>query len=136
MDEKKKVLIITDGSEGVSGIAAEITAALNGDACGACTVSVKTAAEFKGNDILPAEAFYLGCEKPEPESFSYLADLLKHINLAGRPCGVFSAGAKKTAAYLAALVKDCEAALNPTAFLPGQETELTSWAQNTVSRSF
>jgi hypothetical protein len=135
MDEKKTVLIITDGSEGVSGMAAEIAAALDGSSQKGtrCAVSVKTASEFKGNDILPAEAFYLGCEKPEPESFAYLTDLLKHINLAGRPCGIFSF-AEKTANYLAALVTDCEAALNPTVFLPG--VDVKSWAQNTVSRSF
>jgi hypothetical protein len=133
MSDKKNVLIITDGSEGVSGMAAEISAVLKD---GTCVVSVKTASEFKGNDILPAEVFYLGCEKSEPESFSYLADLLIHINLAGRPCGIFSSGEKKTTSYLAALVKDCEAALNPIAFLPGQEADVKSWAQTVVSGSF
>ena len=131
MDVKNNVLIITDGSEGVSGMASEIAAALIGS-----TVYVKAAQDFKGNDILPADAFYLGCENPEPESFTYLTDLLKHINLAKRPCGVFSSGAQKTAKYLAGLVKDCDAALNPTAFLAGQEADVKSWAQNVISGSF
>ena len=131
MDAKNNVLIITDGSEGVSGMASKIAAALKGS-----TVSVKVAHEFKGNDLLPAEAFFLGCEKPEPESFNYLTDLLKHINLAGRPCGVFSSGAQKTAKYLAGIVKDCDAVLNPAAFLAGQEADTKSWAKNVISRAF
>ena len=128
--EKKNVLIVTDGSEATVKMAAGIAAALKGN-----KVSVKAASEFKGNDILPAEVFFLGCEKPEPDSFSYLADLLKHINLVGRPCGVFSPGSEKAAGYLAALVHDCEAALNPEP-LTGSGADIASWAKSVVSRSF
>ena len=104
-------------------------------------VSVKTVSEFKGNDILPAEAFFLGCEKPRPESFVYLADLLKHINLAGRPCGVFSpvsgaGGSQKTAKYLASLIRDSEAALDPEPLITGSAAVTKKWAQKVISASF
>ena len=96
-------------------------------------MAVKTASEFKGNDILPAQAFFLGCEKPEPDSFDYLTDLLKHINLAGRPCGVFSPGSETAAKYLAALVHDSEAALNPEPLFSASGPTVKEWAQNIVS---
>jgi hypothetical protein len=123
--KKKTVLIITDGTSGVAGMASEIAAALKGN-----KVTVKPASEFMGNDILPAEAFFLGCEKPNPDSFAYLADLLNHINLAGRPCGVFSPGSEKAARYLAGLVKSSEAALHPRPLLGGS---VKAWAGKVIS---
>jgi hypothetical protein len=127
---KKNVLIITDGAPETVKIAANIAGALKGN-----KVLTKTAAEFAGNDILPADAFFLGCKNATPDSFAYLTDLLKHINLAGRPCGVFSSGTKKTAGYLAGLVKDCEAALNPE-LLTGPASDVKNWVQNIISGSF
>jgi flavodoxin len=127
---KKNVLIVTDGASGTEKMAANIVETLKGN-----KVLVKTASEFAGNDILPADAFFLGCENPAPDSFAYITDLLKHINLAGRPCGVFSSGSEKTAGYLAGLVKDCEAALNPE-LLTGSASGIENWAQNVISGSF
>ena len=128
MKAKRDVLIITDGSEKIAEMAAGIAAALKKN-----KVTLKNASDFKGNDILPAEVFFIGCEKPDPDSFAYLSDLLKHINLAGRPCGVFSPGSEKTVRYLAGLVKDCEAALNAAGFLPGPGKDIGQWAQTVVS---
>ena len=126
----KTVLIITDESVETAKIAAGIKTALKGN-----KISVKTASEFQGNDILPADVFFLGCEKPNPVSFTYLKDLLKHINLAGRPCGIFSPGSEKAVKYLAGLVKDCEAALNPEPLTdPGKNAGI--WAKNVVSGKF
>ena len=131
METKKSVLIVTDGSGETAKMAAEIAAALEGN-----KVEVKPASEFAGNDLLPAEAFFLGCEKPQPDSFAYLTDLLKHINLAGRPCGVFSPGSEKAAEYLAALVHDCEAALNPKPLFAGSADAVRTWAQSVILNSF
>ena len=131
MKTLKNVLILTDGSAKTEKLAVEIAAALKGN-----EVLTKTASEFKGNDILPAEVFFLGCEEPEPGSFSYLADLLKHVNLAGRTCGVFSSGSEKTTKYLASLVEDCEAAINPKALFYDDGAGLENWAQSVISRSF
>ena len=128
MKTKRNVLIITDDSGETAKMAAGIAAALKGN-----KVSVKSASDFKGNDILPAEAFFLGCEKPEPDSFAYLADLLKHINLAGRPCGVFSPGSEKAARYLIGLLKNCEAALNPDPLSASSGGAVKKWAQNVIS---
>ena len=127
MKGKRIVLIVTDGSEETVKMAAGIAVALKGN-----KVSIKNASEFKGNDILPADAFFVGCEKPKPESFTYLADLLKHINLAGRPCGIFSPGSDKAVKYLSVLVRDCEAALYSEP-LTGSVKNAGSWAQKVVS---
>ena len=130
MKTKKNVLIITDGSGEAAAMAAGIAAALKGN-----KVSIKEASAFKGNDILPADVVFLGCEKPRPASFTYLADLLKHINLAGRPCGIFSPGSEKAVKYLTDLLKDCEAALNPEPLVTSG-TDIGSWVQKIVSKSF
>ena len=129
MNTKRNVLILTDGSGETAVMAAGIAAAVKGN-----RVTVKTASEFRGNDILPAEVIFLGCEKPRPGVFAYLEDLLKHINLAGRPCGVFTPGSEKTARYLAALIKDTEAALHPEFLLAG--TGVKKWTQNVFSMHF
>ena len=131
MKAKRNVLIVTDGSGETVKMASTIAVALKGN-----KVSIKTASEFKGNDILPAEIFFLGCEKPEPGSFAYLADVLKHINLARRPCGVFSPASQKAAKYLAGLVKDCEAALNPEPLFAGSGDAVKKWAKDVISGSF
>ena len=131
MKAKKNILIITDDAEATRKIALAIAAVIKGS-----KVSVKTASDFKGNDILPAEAFFLGCEKPEPDSFSRLEDVLKHINLAGRPCGVFTPGAEKAAKYLAGLVKDSEAILYPECLFAGSGTAIETWTQNVLYNSF
>ena len=130
MKTKKHVLIITDGSGETAKMAAGIAAALKGE-----KVIIKNASEFIGNDILPADAFFLGCEKPGPDSFAYLEDLFKHINLTGRSCGIFSPGSEKAVKYLSNLLKDCEAVLYPEPFT-GSETETVSWAQKVISKSF
>ena len=131
MKAKKCVLIVTDGCEETVKIAEKISAAIKGN-----EVTLKTAPEFRGNDILPVDAFFLGCEKPSPGSFAYLEDLLKHINLAGRPCGVFTPGNEKAAKYLAGLIKDSEAAVNPESIYSGSGAELKNWAKNTISGAF
>jgi hypothetical protein len=72
------------------------------------TVVIK-AEEFTGVELLPTCAFFLGCESPKPPAFAYIEDMLEHINLAGRPCGVFSSNSDALK-YLSALVHDSEAA--------------------------
>ena len=131
MKEKRRVIIITDGSEETIKIAEKISTALKSN-----DVTVKTASDFKGNDMLPAGAFFVGCEKPKPDSFTYLAEFFKHVNLAGRPCGIFSPGPEKTVKYLAGLVKDSEAALNPESVFAGSGTDIKKWANNVISGSF
>ena len=103
--ESKKIAIITDGTAPIQEFAENI-AAIIGDYQG-CSATVINAESFSGTDLLPAYAFFLGCEKPMPFSFSYVEDFFKHINLAGRACGIFSSNAKAIE-YLSLLVSDSE----------------------------
>ncbi|MDR0487032.1 MAG: hypothetical protein LBG91_02170 [Treponema sp.] len=105
MSAEKRTLIVTDGTVSIQGIAQSIADVLAG-----YRVKICPAQEFAGTDLLPAETFFLGCEEPHPVSFSYLAEMLEHINLAGRKCGIFSTN-EKALEYLQELVKDSEAAL-------------------------
>ena len=133
MEAKRNVIIITDGAEKTAEMAAGIASVLSGN-----DVNIKAASEFQGNDLLPADVFFIGCEKPKPDSFAYLTDLLEHINLAGRPCGVFTPGEEETVKYLTGLVHDCEAALNPQPlFASSGDTggvTVTKWAKDVVGQ--
>ena len=146
----KRILILTDDSDETEKMAAGIAAALK-----EYRVSVKTASVFRGNDILPADVIFLGCEKPKPKSFSYLEDLFKHINLAGRKCGAFtprgkatirgktsgSAGGipngsiektRETVQYLASIIRDSEAVMNPEPLFSDLQEAVKEWAQKVI----
>jgi hypothetical protein len=120
---KKTVLIVIDGTGQVAKMADDIAAVLKG-----YTVTIKAASEFAGTDLLPADMFFIGCEAPKPASFDYLSDLLKHINLAGRSCGVFSPESEKAASYLAGLLADSEAALYPQPLF-ADSPDIAAWVE-------
>jgi len=98
----KKTLIITDGTESIHSAALLIEGVLS-----AYKVKICEIGDFSGTDLLPAEFFFIGCEKPNQQSFSYLEELLTHINLASRKCGIFSTN-EKTIKYLNSILKDSE----------------------------
>lgn len=125
MEIKKDVLIVTDGDPAVQELAEQIAAELEG-----CNVQIRPASGFSGTDLLPAEIFFLGCEKPHPPSFGYLVEMLRHINLAGRSCGVFSPGSGEAAAYLAALVQDSEAVLGEPFVAAAHKAGLKQWVKS------
>ena len=124
----KTVLIVIDDAKGVAEMATEIAGALKGN-----RVMVKKVSEFAGNDILPTDAFFLGCEAPNQDSFAYITDFFRHINLAGRCCGIFSSGAKDTVDYLMSLIHDSEVTVKNEPLLPGSRDGIKKWAQSVVS---
>jgi hypothetical protein len=128
---KKMALVLTDGAEPTVKMAEKIAAALKG-----YKVTVKAASGFDGTDLLPAGVFFIGCEKPVPASFGYLTEMLRHINLAGRSCGVFTPGTEKTAKYLADLVKASGAALNPNPLLASDTKTLETWIEKVLVKNF
>ena len=89
----KTALIVVDGTTAEK-IADLVCSALKG-----YQTVIRKAESFTGTDLLPVQTFFLGCESPEPASFAYLDQMLQHINLSGRPCGVFSTD-KKALKYL------------------------------------
>jgi hypothetical protein len=126
---KKTVLIVIDGTEQAGKMADDIAAALKESA-----VTIKTAAGFAGTDILPADVFFIGCDAPKPASFDYLEDMLKHINLAGRPCGVFSPKSEKAASYLADLLADSEAALYSQPLF-ADSADIPGWVEKVLTNN-
>ena len=127
MSAKKKVLIVTDGTETIHLIAQSISKTMAD-----YDVKLCSAGEFEGTDLLPAGMFFLGCEKPNPASFAYLEEMLKHINLASRKCGIFSVN-KEALKYLESTVKDCEADLKSPLLVDVKDTSaLTNWLKEMV----
>jgi hypothetical protein len=120
------VLIVTDGAEGAQRTAKAIIEAL-----GDRKVTLVTAGDFEGTQLLSAGIFFFGAEAPNPPSFAYLHKMLEHINLAGRPCGVFSSS-ERAAVYLCGMVHDSEAALYPEPFLGAGD--IGTWVEKVVTR--
>jgi hypothetical protein len=127
VETKKSVLIITDDTGTTENTANQIAAELVD-----YHVVIEPASKFAGNDILPAAAFFIGCESPNPPSFGYLTELLRHINLCGRPCGVFAPGSKPAVKYLKGLLHDCEAILAKEAYLGTGPADLRRWLKGII----
>jgi len=122
----KKAIIITDGTESIISLAQPIKKALAG-----FDVKICNADKFAGNDILPTDVFFIGCENPSPSSFAYLEDMLLHINLTPRKCGVFSVN-QKSLKYLSGILKDCEAKLGETMLSSDggyQQSDMNKWVK-------
>jgi len=112
----KKALIITDAAEQIQSSAKIIS-----DALTEFNVKICTAENFAGTDLLPSEIFFLGCENPKHESFACLEDMLLHINLASRKCGIFSTN-ENALQYLRGILRDSEADLGePMLFTENEE---------------
>jgi hypothetical protein len=126
---KKTVLIVTDGTESIQKLAEAIAGSLREN-----RVTIRSASQFAGTDILPAEVVFIGCEEPNPVSFAYLEELLRHINLAGRPCGLFSLRSKKAAAYLSDLVHDSELDSDPVILFGSDAGDAAKWAERIINK--
>jgi hypothetical protein len=94
------------------------------------------AEDFKGVELLPTCAFFLGCENPKPSSFAYIEDMLEHINLAGRPCGIFSSNSNAIQ-YLSVLIKASEAAADKPLLIQNsmvKDDEVHNWVQGIIGK--
>jgi len=121
VSEKKKVLIITDGTNLIDSIAHSVKSAVTG------TVKLCHAQAFDGTDLLASNIFFIGCENPNPSSFDYLEEMLEHISFAGRHCGIFSTN-KKTLKYLSDILKDCEAVIEEPLLITEPDTAtINNW---------
>ncbi|GHV74997.1 hypothetical protein AGMMS49940_22990 [Spirochaetia bacterium] len=122
MEVRKTALILTDNADSTKDLAGRLAAEMRG-----VTVRVLAASDFTGKDILPADYCFFGCEQPHPPEFAYLEELLAHINLAGRPCGVFSPDSAEALRYLTDLTGPSELALNPEPLLGHISLNLQKW---------
>jgi adenine phosphoribosyltransferase len=129
VESRKNVLIVTDGIEATQQMAAGIAKTLKG----AKVVSIEVP-DFGGQDILPVEVYFFGCEKPKPSSFAYLSEVLRHINLVGRPCGVFSPQSEAAIAYLSDMVHDSEVALYAKPLFEKDMEDVKSWTDQVIHK--
>jgi len=100
---KKKALIITDGTKTIRSTALYIKESLTD-----YKVRICPAKRFVGTDLLAADIFFIGSKKAKPKSFTGLSEMLSHINLASRKCGIFSVN-EKAVNYLRGILEACEA---------------------------
>jgi hypothetical protein len=124
--DKKNALIVVDGAESIQKMAAAIASALKN-----FSVVTLTAGEFSGTHILAADIYFFGAEVPNPPSFAYLNAVLQHINLAGRPCGVFSSSTSG-AEYLRNAVHDSELALYPVVLMK-EKDDVKKWTESVAA---
>jgi hypothetical protein len=121
---EKAAIIVTDGTESTRKTAEDIVAELKDYK----VVSVD-AKDLSGVDLLASSIYFFGAEKSDPPSFSYLYKMLQHINLVGRPCGIFS-GSKDACEYLRKMVHDSELALYSEPFLG--EGDIIEWVKKVI----
>jgi len=134
VEGNKKVLIVTDDDTFTQDLAEKITAIIMPPSFDGYSASVMKSDTFYGTDILPAHAFFLGCGTPSPSSFTYIEILLDRINLAGRPCGVFSSN-PKALRYLSGIVRTSEASVGkPLLAKNGKvdDAKLREWVKNVL----
>jgi hypothetical protein len=124
---KKRVLIVTDGAAPVLELADRIAKLMTEE-----LVVVKTAPDFTGADILPADICLFGCETPHPVSFSHLEELLLHINLVGRPCGLFSPASTGAVTYLSGIVRDSELSVREPPLTAPSPEDVKRWVKSLV----
>jgi len=124
VEERESVLIVIDGDEKTE-LAAEAIARgiMETWGWGGTRITIKPGAIFRVEDLLRADVFFIGCERPSPPEFGGLEELLQHINLAGRRCGIFSMAVPpsitettETIRYLEGILKVSEAKLFSTPF--------------------
>ena len=111
----KKALIITDGTKSIHSIAQVISGLMTG-----FKVDICSSQNFDGKSLLPVDTFFIGCESPSPVSFTFLKEMLSHINLASRKCGIFSNN-DESIKYLRDITNDCEADIEELLLLTKSE---------------
>jgi hypothetical protein len=106
--ENKQIVIITDSATPTQKLAVNIASIIR--EYQGYSVAIIQAESFSAVELLPVSAFFVGCSEPEPLSFHYIETFFRHINLAGRSCGIFSSSAKGIK-YLSTLLHDSETGL-------------------------
>ena len=114
---KKKALIITDGTKPIRAIALLIKESLSD-----FKVKICPAKRFDGTDLLASDIFFIGSKRAKPKSFLYLEDMLSHINLASRKCGLYSLN-EKSLNYLRGILAASEANLTQPQLFSEEKNE-------------
>jgi len=130
---KKKALIITDGTKTIRAAALLIKESLK-ESLDEYKVKICPAKRFSGTDLLGADIFFIGSKRHKPKSFVYLEEMLSHINLASRKCGIFSIN-EKAINYHRAILNDCEASLSEPLIFSEEKIEksiINKWVKKII----
>lgn len=104
-------------------------------------VAIVDAGDFSATDLLPADAYLFGCHEPHPVRFSEVERVLKGINLAGRPCGLFTLSSKSAIEYLRFITEDAELAVSrepliyETLVSKDRASQMKVWVQSVLGWS-
>lgn len=126
----KHILIVTDTDPAIKELSALIVKELH-----KYKVVVLEGSDFAATDILPADACFFGSAKAHCSTFDELARVLKGINLAGRPCGLFSTEAGAAIEWLHDLSRDSELAVHRDALTGTSSSNVVSWVADVLKRS-
>ncbi len=129
MKQLATVLIVIDGSEKIRRIATSLAERFKGK-----KVVLMEGADFAATDLLPAETILIGCEHPRPATFTELERVLKGINLAGRPCGLFSLASNEAIGYLRDIVRDSDLHIAAEPYLAERSDDIGSWTAEILGR--
>ncbi|AEJ18931.1 hypothetical protein [Gracilinema caldarium] len=102
----RNVLILVDEADTIKEVGRQLASYM-----APVHVAIVDAADFAATDLLPADAYFLGCQEPHPARFCEVERVLKGINLAGRPCGLFTLSSKSAIEYLRSISQDAELAV-------------------------
>lgn len=122
------MLIVSDGTASTQIMVQKLLKTLRYE-----DLTTRNASEFIATDLLAAEVYFFGCESPHPVSFASLERVLCHINLVGRPCGLFSPVQEKAIEYLSRIVFDSELALYPVPFFGDSEENIAAWVKDVLA---
>lgn len=123
----KRILVVHDGTADLEKVAEELK-----KKCSDASVVIRSGEDFSATDLLPADAFFFGCSSPKPASFAELERVLKGINLAGKPCGLFALAGGKTIMYLRSIVEDADLAVNSATHVSASVENLGAWVSETL----
>ena len=131
MEDKIQVLILTDDAVSTVNSAKIIAGAIEKMYIDRYDIQVQQAQNFSATELLPAKTFFIGAESPSPASFNYIEDLFKHINFAGRRCGIFSQD-NKTFDYLVKILSDTDVSMAEPFLIKevNDEAEMKNWLQS------
>ncbi len=122
LEDVKHILIVIDDNEEIKAMGSDIASALEG-----FKVVLKDGADFSPTDLLPADIVFMGAAKAEAPALAELARVLEGINLARRPCGLFSISTGPAIEWLKNICIDSELAVYPEELIQEKISTLKPW---------
>lgn len=137
MKTKRQVLVVTEGTPSLRKLRHSLCTNLSDVLDGEADIVEKDFSDFVAVDLLRADAYFFGARQTGTLEFAEFARVIRGINLAGRPCGLFSDDSRVGVDGLSALVADAEPRINPAFFIAseaGSDLSLMNWIAETLGK--